>query len=201
MVRNYRQKKHRKQQIKFLFTALILAGIIFLFITKPWEHKNNIKTPSDKASSANLEKFPKVKDDESLKTDQEQDNKSSNPDNNQDFDPTHKTPKNIEGEIPDNGKDLTGVITAIRKSQDQKNLIIRTNISQLVNSGTCKLEMTHLENKQQYQKTVRILRNPNSSSCEGFDVPISELIQGKWSISIIFQSENKQGITKAGATI
>lgn len=127
------------------------------------------------------------------------DNSSSSSDSSTDTDPSDtesttadpdsKTQQTYEGENANTSTSLTGVISY--KSVVDTNLVIRTTIDQMISSGTCSLTLSN------GQKTVTrasdIMLNPSSSTCEGFDIPTSELGGGTWSIEIDISGGNKTG--------
>ena len=114
---------------------------------------------------------------------------------------THESEKDIqpsyEGENANNSVSLTGVINY--KSVVDGNLLLRTTINQTLASGTCDLTLSN------GQKTVTrssgIVQNPSSSSCEGFNIPTSELGSGTWNIEIKLTGEDKTGTLTDSVTI
>ncbi|MBQ3305955.1 hypothetical protein IJH02_00760 [Candidatus Saccharibacteria bacterium] len=97
-----------------------------------------------------------------------------------------------EGENPNELHELTGIITYTGKTSE--NLSIRVSIDQILGSGTCNLTMT--SGSATYAAAAPIIQSgATTSSCEGFDVPLSELSAGKtWNINIKLTSEEKTGV-------
>ncbi len=108
--------------------------------------------------------------------------------------PKKQVPKQYEGQGDDEDSNtssdqITGFINSKEVSND--NFSLRLTINQLLGSGTCTLTMT---NQKTVTKTAEIVQNPSSSSCKGFDVPVSELGSGEWSIKINIKSGDKTGV-------
>ena len=103
-----------------------------------------------------------------------------------------KSIKQNEGSDPNASPSLTGSLTSANKSGD--NLVIRVNIDQYLSSGTCSLNLEN--NGTLIEKSANILPTASTSSCEGFDVPLSELSSGTWNIIINLASGEKTGEIK-----
>ena len=98
-------------------------------------------------------------------------------------------PVQNEGEDPNQLESLTGNLTTNRVSNGK--LILRVNINQYLSTGICNLTLTSGSNT--IIKTANIVAVASTSTCEGFDVPVSELSSGAWQISINIQSGDKTG--------
>lgn len=72
-------------------------------------------------------------------------------------------------------------ITSI--NQNDPLLQIRTLVLPIINSGTCTLILER-EGVNTYTSTVDITSMPNSSTCAGFDIPLSSLVRGQWLTTI-----------------
>ncbi len=105
--------------------------------------------------------------------------------------PDGKTPEKYDGNDPNFEESLTGSITTARIDEDK--LIIRVTIDQYLSNGTCSLTITNGD--QTLEKTANIAPIASTSSCEGFDVPTSELnnINDNISIKINITSGDKIG--------
>ena len=86
---------------------------------------------------------------------------------------------------------LTGVIshTSVRDG----NLVIRTTINQFLSNGDCILTLTRSSDNKTVTKKAPIVANPSTSSCDGFDIPTSELGSGSWNVVINLKSGDQQG--------
>lgn len=96
-------------------------------------------------------------------------------------------PQLYEGENINNSTGLTGTITA--KSVMAGNLIIRNTIDQMVGGGNCELNLS--SGGRNITRSAEIIQNPSSSTCAGFDIPVSELAPGQWNIEIKVSSGDK----------
>jgi flagellar basal body-associated protein FliL len=71
-------------------------------------------------------------------------------------------------------------------------LYVRTLIQTATASGACSLSMTGPAGKT-YTDTANIQAGPSSSTCKGFDVPVSSLSSGTWSVTVSFQNDTLKG--------
>jgi len=185
-----KQKRKKITPRLLLITGLILLAIIicsFLIInsitpstTPPVEEESPVSTPTEEKSD---------KDPEENKEPEKTDPSSPNEEK--------KTAPTYEGEDPNKKEDLTGTITTSRVSGD--NLIIRISIDQYLSSGVCKLSLK--KSDKTYEKSADISSDASTSTCEGFDIPISELENGSWTILVELDSGNKNGKIEGGVTI
>ena len=100
-----------------------------------------------------------------------------------------KATQNYEGANPNEKEDLTGIITTSRVSDDK--LVIRVSIDQYLTSGTCKLTLKKPD--KTYEESTNITSDASTSTCEGFDIPVSKLESGIWNILIDLSSNDKNG--------
>lgn len=101
-----------------------------------------------------------------------------------------ESPVQYEGENPNNSGGITGVITYAGVSGS--NLMIRVNIDQYLNGGTCNLVLKQNGNNI-YTASAPVIDAASTSTCEGFNVPVSGLPQGVTDIIISVTSGNKSG--------
>lgn len=96
------------------------------------------------------------------------------------------------------GKASVGVsITA--SSQAGSIYQIRSLISALTSNGSCTLTLT--KGSATVIKTAKVQTLANSATCQGFDIPVSELSPGTWSVSLVFENSEIQGNTTATITV
>lgn len=81
-------------------------------------------------------------------------------------------------------------ITAL--NQASGTLYIRTLIQAVTSSGKCYLTMKGPDGKA-YSASVGVQAGPSSSTCAGFDIPVSSLDSGTWSVSITFENDTLRG--------
>ena len=93
-----------------------------------------------------------------------------------------------ESAIPPTGE-VTLTITAA--NQNENVLQIRTLIQATTNSGVCTLTLT-MQGKV-VTKTAPVQAMSSASTCAGFDIPVSELGKGLWSIDVAFENTTING--------
>lgn len=175
-----RVQKKSKQGLIIAIVAVVIvitaALTAYLVLSQPSQQNNT--SPQKDTSSAN--KNPdKLTDKGSVDID----STTNKPETEKDIQPPY------EGENPNVSKSLTGVINF--KSVIDGTLTIRNTINQALSSGTCDLTMTN--GSKTVTKNSGITQNPSSSSCEGFDIPVSELASGSWKVSIVVTSGDRTG--------
>lgn len=84
-----------------------------------------------------------------------------------------------DGSLSEVGMEITA------SNQDESYLYVRTLIQTLTSSGTCTLTMTGPASKL-YVATSGVQALPSTSTCAGFNIPLSSLSLGIWTISIKF---------------
>lgn len=94
---------------------------------------------------------------------------------------------------------LTGTINF--KTTTSDTLALRTTIYQMIDGGNCVLTLTRATDGKVVTKNAKIVANPSSATCGGFDIPLTELGLGKWNISIVLSSGNKSGTITSEVTI
>ena len=76
---------------------------------------------------------------------------------------------------------------------------MRYLISALADSGTCTLTLTR--NGQTVTKTAGVQPQSSTSTCRGFDVPVSELAPGQWQAVMTFDNDSLHGTTTSTITV
>lgn len=107
------------------------------------------------------------------------------------------TPTPTPGE--NNAKSTVSVeITAANQSGNT--VYIRTLIQSLASSGSCTLNITGSAGKT-YSATAKTQTGPSTSTCMGFDVPVSALSAGIWSIAINYEDSVSKGSASKEITV
>ena len=102
-----------------------------------------------------------------------------------------------EGEDPNEEDDLTGVVTYAGVSGDY--LLIRVNIDQYLDSGSCELSL--LQGGVVYSDVANVVNSASTATCEGFNVPISSLSAGDYQIVVKINSNSKTGVIEGEVEI
>lgn len=176
--------KKRVQKIRMIIFICLLAAFsagAYIYIAKPFE-----TTPDTAEKTKTSTKKPQ-------KSQKKAQTKQSQQSTEKPVAPS-KTPPKYEGPDPNTLDKITGSLTHVSVNSD--NLVIRANIDQTI-SGECKLTLSN--SNKTVIKTAPTVNNPSSSSCQGFDVPVSELGSGNWQIKIVVTANHKTG-TISGST-
>jgi len=97
-----------------------------------------------------------------------------------------------------NTTDVTMNITAA--NQDSDTLYIRTLIQLVTSSGSCQIKMNG-PNGKTYSATSNVQAVSSSSTCEGFNIPTSNLSAGNWTINVTFSNGSYSAATSKEVTI
>lgn len=110
-----------------------------------------------------------------------------------------KTPEQYDGKNPNLSDSLTGNLTYAGFSGD--NFLVRVAIDQYLTSGTCSLVIS--DGNKTLEKTADIFADATSSSCQGFDIPKSEIesLSNYLEITINLTSNDKTGQITGVATL
>ncbi len=95
-------------------------------------------------------------------------------------------------------KNVQVAITAANQSGSI--LQIRAIISATEDTGICRLTLTS-PGKKSVTKTANTQALANTSTCQGFDVPMSEISAGIWNINIEYSSSTLTGTTTKDVAI
>ncbi|MEO8911700.1 MAG: hypothetical protein ABI303_01850 [Candidatus Saccharimonas sp.] len=79
-------------------------------------------------------------------------------------------------------------------------LVIHTLIQKVTSTGSCTLTMSG-PNGGSYTATAEVQAMPSSSTCKGFNVPLSGLAHGKWQIKINFVDGTDSGSVSQEVTL
>lgn len=107
--------------------------------------------------------------------------------------------KNDTGETPAPSGEIqkVGVIITAANQVDGQ-LLVRSMIDTISNDGVCTLTLQKSDGTI-VTKTAGVQASASSSTCKGFDVPLSELSSGEWRITVTYKSDILEGA--AGHTV
>jgi hypothetical protein len=80
----------------------------------------------------------------------------------------------------------TATLTITAANQNDGLLQVRTLLGALTDEGTCTLTLT--KDDKSISRTAGIQPTTNSSTCKGFDIPVSELSKGEWRVVVTFEN-------------
>lgn len=178
-----KQKKDGGSSFKSMYVFLIpvfVAGITFLCLSAfiPKKTDNN---EDDKLSTAVNNDSPKSST-ESKNNETEE--SGENPD---------KTPKQYE----DENKDTSSINASITKNEVVGGkYLLRVTIYEILNSGSCKLHMETSHGDSLDRSADIISVGADSSSCEGFDIPVEGISNGVYNFTVSLSSGDKTGSVK-----
>lgn len=104
-----------------------------------------------------------------------------------------------EQSTPPNTSPLSVIISAANENSSTSMLQIRTLIDKITSTGQCTLTLQ--KSGQTITKTATIQAGPSNSTCQGFDVALSELSSGTWQISVSVSSGDQSGSATSEVTI
>ena len=165
-----KKENKKRTRVIIIVAAAIVLGLIIVFIV--FQIINNQK-PDNKSNNSS-----------STSTSQTNQESSTT---------TKEDPKKVtqyEGNDPNDSNELTGSITSAFIANGQ--FILRVNINQYISGGTCTLTMT--KGTSTFTRTVPLIANVSSSTCQGFDAQASEVSTGTWHAVIDLNSnDGKKG--------
>lgn len=185
MVRRRRKSKKWITWLVFL-VLIIVAGVVCYFVwEKYFKEEDELKQENNTSvvveESKNEKQEPKNRDNVSEEVMEEE-----------------KKVVQYDGADPNKSNDLTGVITYAGVSG--ANLVVRVNIDQYLSDGSCNLSLLSNGNAV-YGDTTKIVASASTATCEGFDVPVSEIGPGSYGIVINLSSGDKIGVIKGEVDI
>lgn len=178
------KKRKNKQIIRVLILVGIFAGVCGLFFLA-WNLFFKTSDPEPVQDSTTTVAV-KEKKREEKKTEEKKEETPAPQET-----PEDQTPVQYDGEDPNNKDVLTGVITHAEKVDDK--LVIRVNIDQYLIGGSCILALTK-DGETIFNDGVAIIETASTSTCEGFDVPMIEGMDGALiGIQIDINADGKTG--------
>ncbi|MFY9228214.1 MAG: hypothetical protein WAO28_02710 [Candidatus Microsaccharimonas sp.] len=189
-------KKQPKKlsKLPFLLTlaGLVLLGVLSLTYVYVFNGSifgwNNRNTPTNEMPLTNLE----TPTDEQIQAgDDIKKGNLDNPDGSSGA-PTTPTPQ------PGSAKQSVEVIITAT-NQNNGILQVRTQISRVVNTGQCTVTLTKSGNT--VTKTADTQALASTSTCKGFDIPVSELSAGSWNMTLTYESDTLLGTNSKVITI
>lgn len=171
------ERKRNFRWVKWLlFLVLIVVAVVVTVLVL---NNFNKKTNDNAQQATTTEDKTKKKETDSEKTE----NKEGTSEQEE------KAPQ-YEGESPNKSETLTGIITYADIIDND--LVIRVNIDQFLSGGNCNLTMNR-NGVTYYTQTASIQESVTTSTCDGYNIPVSELPKGDFSVEINLDSDGKSG--------
>lgn len=168
-----KQKKNKKWLFWVIIVLLfVVAAVVCYFVWNGYFKKKEEIKPAEEQSLVEEKKESEVKEAQGV------------------IEKEKEKVVQYEGEDPNERGDLTGVVTYA--GVNGGNLMIRVNIDQFLNSGSCELNL--MQDSVVYSDTANIVSSAATATCEGFNVPINGLEKGNYKIVIKINSGDKVGI-------
>ena len=172
------KRKRDFRWIKWLlFLVLLIVAIVVVILVKNnyfgEKQENNARQSEEESRSE------ENKTEEKTDKDQTEEGKKSE----------GKAPQ-YEGESPNKSENLTGLVTYADVVNEE--LVIRVNIDQFLQSGSCNLTMSR-NGATYYSQSVGIQESVTTSTCDGYKIPVSELSKGDFQVEIDLESDGKSG--------
>lgn len=182
-----KKRKKNKKWVSWLvlFLLLVVASIMCYFV---WDAYFRDKT----TDAPETEEVETKKNEIKQSDEEEEDNKVVEEIKEE------KKVEQYDGDDPNNANSLSGVVTYA--GVNGGNLMIRVNIDQYLSSGQCKLSLIR-NGTAIYNSTVSIVNSASTATCEGFDVPVSELGGGGVTILINIVSGERNGSIQGEVSI
>jgi hypothetical protein len=189
------KKSHHKRTTIVITTVVVLVVIAFLvyfFLIRGHNSSQSTgNTNSDATRSTNSVDYGKASADQIKAGDQIKSDgvKGNNTD----------TPPSPSAQPGSNKKVAAISITANAKDKTSQTYQIRFQIDALVENGTCALTLT--KGSAIVTKTADVQNLSNTSTCKGFDIPISALSSGSWQLSLKVDSTTITGTLNSSINV
>jgi energy-coupling factor transporter transmembrane protein EcfT len=114
---------------------------------------------------------------------------------------TEETPIDNPSKGVEPSNDVPENITVIFSATNQTDttLQIRALIEAVLGSGQCTLTLT--SGSTTVTKTASVQALASSSTCTGFDIPLTELPAGEWQLNLVVTSGSSKGSVEKGITV
>ena len=184
--RSYKKKKQTKN-FSFVYILLILiavAGLTVLVMSflVPPKKKDIDTTPMNTVINETEKKQEEKKKEETIKS-------GENPD---------KTPEKYDGENPISDDSFNASIN--RNEVSNGKVVIRVGVYELV-EGTCTLHMETTDGSTVDRTAKLVNAGPDSSACEGFDIPVDGIAKGTYKFTVTIKNDAKKSVLNGVITI
>jgi len=165
---------HRKLYVTVVILILAICGYgLFAHHNSLWPFLPTIIAPPTQPQEINSDKY------------------ASNSTNNDTDIPAKQTPKQYETPDDKTNAPTSSIVGTLNTNLTNNTLQIRVTVPQLLGTGHCTLTLTR--GGDTLTKNAAVVNNPSTSSCGGWDVPLSNLSSGTWNIDVLITSGDKSG--------
>ncbi len=181
------KKRFPKKIIAVVSIVLLvsLASIVFVY----GFNGNLFGWQSNKGSSSSTDDYkPATPEQQKSGVDIKKDSVNNQQDPSKPSTGSNDIPSNPQSQA--SGKS-TVALDITSHSQTSSTYQIRTLIGATTNEGTCTLTLT--KNTSNVTKTAPVSALAKTTTCQGFDIPMTELTAGTWQLNIIFSNSTLTG--------
>jgi len=183
------QKKKKILTLASIITLILLVGAAFTYV---YAFNGTLFGWSTTRKSDSVNYGPPSQ--EEVSTGQDKKNETAN--NNQNESNNSTSPKTPEDSTPITPPAPTSTIDITITSVNQNGAVlqVRTLIGKISSSGTCTAKLVR-GTQVGYSASVSTQAYANSSTCKGFDIPITGIASGTWTLVIEFTDKDAKGST------
>ena len=195
--------RNQKNKKKIIIAVVAIIVIIVAAAVGVFAYRHHQEQQASKAETSQTKDDNDQDQDKDDESDQDTQGDGSTTDDssdnqaNADSDPTNggKTPVRYEGGNVQDSETLTGAINGISIAGD--NLSIRVTINQYITDpdGRCELTLTSPSGAT-YNYWSELIQNPQSTSCYGWDIPLSDFggsVSGHWTAKVVVNGDGRTG--------
>lgn len=178
---NIKKSQNRKRLILSLSAvlAIVLLTAWYAYAANLWPFAKSANNAAEQ-----LQENPASKN--------ELDSSPSGSDTRTTTDTDTKTP--IQNDSVDSSKQNRSQLqVAITSAQQNGSKVSIRTLIESVTTGTCNLSMKNASSSETISKQASIQALSNSSTCEGFDIPTSELSDGTWKFTVTVKTSSASG--------
>lgn len=183
-----KQKRLPKKLIFIIAALLLIIASCFVYVYAfngnifGWKaEQNSIRDNNSVDYSPPSTDQQKAGTDAKINSTNDQDSSKSDSDNDTPPDPVQQ---------PNSNKSLV-TLDITSDNQTDSTYQVRTLIGVVTDEGNCVLSMT--KDGRQVTKSVAVYALAKTSTCQGFDIPMSELSAGTWTLKINFTNSTLIG--------
>lgn len=196
-IQKIQKKRNRKKIILILSIIFLLIASYFLtaygFELWPFTKNQFTEATEEQKTAGNTIKERSLEDN---KKESEGKKSPTEPKTPRGSDPSPAPTPSTNG-----GKSTVGMnITTATVDKSTSTLYVRGLIQTISSNGTCTLSMRHSSGRT-YSNSAGSQAGPSTSNCKGFNIPLSQLTPGKWTITIHYEDAAVTGSAEGEVTI